>query len=185
MPDTLTSEVAFYSSNKILNLLKEGHSIVDVDVAYHESVARGFSGPALFAPVLDLNPLKAIIDPMTTALGLPIAGLKTLKSQGTMGFFFRVGKALYAVTARHILFPEDEGNNMYSYVSMFFSLEKMSTILTYTYKAGPKKEVVPMGPKAFTGFLKLIQDCIKTLENTVVILEVGSSINSEVRGWWL
>jgi hypothetical protein len=49
-------------------------------------VAKGFSGPELFAPISDLDPLKAVMDPVTTALGLPIAGLKTLKSQGTMGF---------------------------------------------------------------------------------------------------
>ena len=112
--------VTFHSSNDILDLLKE-HGNSDVDVAYRELVARGFSGPELFAPVSDLDPPKAAIDPVTTALGLPIAGLKTLKSQGTMGFYFRVGKGLYAVTARHVLFPEDEGNNLYSYVGTFFS----------------------------------------------------------------
>jgi len=120
LPDTLTGEVAFHSSNDILDLLKK-HGISDVDVAYRESVARGFSGPELFAPVSDLDPLKAVIDPVTTTLGLPIAGLKTLKSKGTMGFYFRVGKDHYAVTARHVLFPEDEGNNSYSYVGTFFS----------------------------------------------------------------
>ena len=121
MPDTLTGEEAFHSSNDILDLLKE-HGISDIDVAYRESVARGFfSGPELFAPVSDLDPLKAVIDPVTTALGLPIAGLRTLKKQGTMGFYFRVGKVLHAVTAHHVLFPEDEGNNPYSYVGMFVS----------------------------------------------------------------
>ncbi|GBE88767.1 hypothetical protein SCP_1401720 [Sparassis crispa] len=129
------------------------HGIFDVDVAYRESVARGFSGPELFAPVSDLDPLKAVIDPVTTALGLPIAGLKMLKSRGTMGFYFRVGKVLYAVTARHVLFPEDEGNNPYSYV------------------AGPKKKVVLMSTKAFTTFLISIQGHIGTLNNTVGVLE--------------
>jgi hypothetical protein len=120
LPDTLTGEVAFHSSNDILDLLK-AHGISDVEVAYRESVARGFSGPELFAPVSDYNPLKAVIDPVTTALSLPIAGLNTLNSHGTMGFYFRVDKDLYAVTARHVLFPEDEGNNPYSYVGTFFS----------------------------------------------------------------
>ncbi|KZT27242.1 hypothetical protein NEOLEDRAFT_1131288 [Neolentinus lepideus HHB14362 ss-1] len=40
-PNTLTGEVAFHSSNTILNLLKE-HGIYDVEVAYRESVARVF-----------------------------------------------------------------------------------------------------------------------------------------------
>ncbi|OAX31557.1 hypothetical protein K503DRAFT_74641 [Rhizopogon vinicolor AM-OR11-026] len=152
LPDTLTGEEAFHSSNDILNLLKE-HGIFDVDVAYRESVARGFSGPELFAPVSDLDPLKAIIDPVTTALGLPIAGLNKLHCQGTIGFYFRVGKVLCAVTARHVLFPEDKGNNPYSYI------------------AGPKREVVLMGTKAFTNFLISIQGHIGILNITVGILE--------------
>jgi hypothetical protein len=92
-------------------------------------VAIGFGGPELFAPVSDLDPLKAVIDPVTTALGLPIAGLKTLKSQGTMGFFFRVGKALYAVTARHVLYSENEGNDTCSYVGKFFSPRRWAHFL--------------------------------------------------------
>jgi hypothetical protein len=123
LPDTLTSEVAFHSSNDILGLLKE-HGIFDVEVAYRESVARAFSGPELFAPVSDFDPLKAIIDPVTTALGLPIAGLKSLENQGTMGFYFRAGEDLYAVTARHVLFREEEGNSSYMYTGTFFSLSR-------------------------------------------------------------
>ena len=82
---------------------------------------KGFSGPELFAPVLNSNPLKAVIDPVMTPLSLPIAGLKTLKSQGMIGFYFRAHRVLYAVTAHHVLFPEDEGNNPYAYIGMFIS----------------------------------------------------------------
>jgi len=114
LPDTLTGEVAFHSSNDLLDLLKK-HGISDIDVAYRESVVRDLSGPVLFAPAADLDPLKAVIDPVTTALSLPIAGLKTPHIQGTLGFYFNVDKTLYAVTARHILFPESEGNYSYSY----------------------------------------------------------------------
>jgi hypothetical protein len=121
LPDTLTGETVFHSSNDILGLL-EKHGISNIDVAYRESVAMTFGGPKgpeLFAPVSDQNPLKDIIDPVTTALSLPIAGLKTLQSQGTMGFYFRVGTDLYGVTARHVLFPDDEGNDPYTYAGMF------------------------------------------------------------------
>ncbi|KAF8901022.1 hypothetical protein CPB84DRAFT_1847006 [Gymnopilus junonius] len=143
--------VAFHSSNDILELLKE-HGIFDVDVAYRESAARALSGPELFAPVSHYDPLKAVIDPLTTALGLPIAGLKTLKRQGTMGFYFRVGKDLYAVTARHVLFPDSRGNHPYIYI------------------AGPKKKVVLMGTKAFTNFLISIE----VLEKQVTMLTARS-----------
>jgi hypothetical protein len=129
LPDTLTGEVAFHSSNDILDLLKE-HGISDVDVAYRESVARSFSDTELFAPVSNLDAFLPIIDPVTTALGLPIAGLKTLNKQGTMGFYFGVGEDLFAVTARNVLFSEDEGNNLYTHISMFFNPRKMSVILT-------------------------------------------------------
>lgn len=101
LPDSLTGKAAFHSSCEILDLLKK-HDVLDVDMAYRESVAQGFGGPELFAPVSDLDPLLAVIDSVTTSLGLPIAGLKTLQNQGTMGFYFRVGKDLYAVTARHV-----------------------------------------------------------------------------------
>ena len=120
LPNTLTGEVAFQSSNDILHYLK-GHGISDIDVAYRESVVRPLTGPELFAPVSDLHPLKDVIDPVTTALGLPIAGLKTPHMQGTLGFYFRVDKALYGVTARHVLFPEEEGNDSRSYVGTFVS----------------------------------------------------------------
>ncbi|KAF8344369.1 hypothetical protein F5887DRAFT_1134608 [Amanita rubescens] len=164
LPDTLTGEVAFHSSNDILDLLKE-HGISDVDVAYRESVVRSFSGPELFAPVSEFDPLKAVIGPVTTALGLPIAGLNMLETEGTMGFYFRVGKDRYAVTARHVLFPEDEGNNPYSYV------------------AGPKKEVVLMGTKTFTNFIVSIQRHINDMNITVKYLErVTASLTAKSEG---
>ena len=50
--------------------------------------------------------------------------MKSLKSQGTMGFYFRVGEDLYAVTARHVLFPDDEGNDPYTYIGTLFSLSR-------------------------------------------------------------
>lgn len=152
LPDTLTSEVAFHSSHDILRPLKR-HGISDIDVAYRESVVRPLTGPELLAPVSDLHPLKDATDPITTALGLPIGGLKTPHMQGTLGFYFRVNKALYGITARHVLFPVEEGNDSYSYV------------------AGPKKEVVLMGNKAFNDFLESIQGNIGTLNNTVSILQ--------------
>ncbi|KAG2075854.1 hypothetical protein BDR04DRAFT_1210431 [Suillus decipiens] len=152
LPDTLTGEVASKSSINILNLLRE-HGISDLNVVYHELVAKGSSGPELFTPISDLNPLKAIFNPVTTALGLPIAGLKMLYSQGTMGFYFKLGQDLYAITAHHVLFPENKGNNTYSYI------------------AGPKKQVILMGSKAFHNFLISIKGHISIMNSTVDILE--------------
>jgi len=120
LPDSTTGDAAFESSQDILQLLKQ-HDIDDIDVAYRESVARALTGPQLSAPVNDLHPLKDVTDWVTTALSLPIAGLKTLDMQGTLGFYFQVGDDLYGVTARHVLFPADQGNSSYTYVGTFVS----------------------------------------------------------------
>ena len=112
LPDSTTGDAAFDSSKDILQLLKK-HDIYDVDVAYRESTAQPLTGPVLYAPVDDLHPLKDVIDWVTTALSLPIAGLKTLHMQGTLGFYFQVGEDLYGVTARHVLFPAEQGNKPY------------------------------------------------------------------------
>ncbi|CAE6419968.1 unnamed protein product [Rhizoctonia solani] len=149
LPDSLTGEVAFESSNDILKLLKN-HNIHDIDVAYRESVAKPLSGVELFAPADDFDPLKDVIDPVTTALGLPIAGLRRLHMEGTLGFYFRVGDDLFGVTPRHVLFSEEDNSH-------------------YFYNGGPK-EVVLMGTDAFNGFLASIQTRISRSNITVTIL---------------
>lgn len=120
LPDSLSGEQAHHSSQAILALLEGEYSITDVDIAYRESTVKMFSGPELFAPVSDFDPLRNVIDSVTTALGLPIAGLKSLKRQGTLGFYFRVQETLYGVTARHVLFSEEEANDEYRYISCMF-----------------------------------------------------------------
>jgi hypothetical protein len=117
-PKTLTGAVAHESATEILGLLKK-FDIADVDVAYCESVVEFLSGPDLFAPVSELDPLKEVIDNLSTPLSLPIAGQRTTM-QGTLGFYFRVGDDLYAATARHSMFVVGD-NDEYNYVGMFFS----------------------------------------------------------------
>ncbi|KAI0041415.1 hypothetical protein FA95DRAFT_1501512 [Auriscalpium vulgare] len=154
LPDSTTSEAAFESSQDILQLLNQ-HDIRDVDVAYRESVAQPRTGPALLAPVNNYHLLKDVLDRVTTTLGLPIAGLKTPRTEGTLGFYFGVGEDLYGVTARHVLFPEDLGNTQ-------FRLH---------HSAGHRKEVILMGERGFDEFLAFIEDKIDTLKTAVTILE--------------
>lgn len=132
-PDSTNGDAAFDSAQGVLELLK-GYEISDIDIAYRESEARPLAGPILCAPVNNVHPLKSVIDWVTTALSLPIAGLKTRHMQGTLGFYFKIGEDLYGVTARHVLFPDTEGNDAYSYNTCTFvssvSFQKMSGILT-------------------------------------------------------
>lgn len=115
--DTTTGDVAFESSQDILDLLKQ-HDINDVEVAFRESEVRFLSGSPLLAPVEDNHPLKNVIHSVTTALGLPIAGENMPQTQGTFGFYFHIGEALYGVTARHVLFGLNQANEEYTYVSV-------------------------------------------------------------------
>ncbi len=128
MPNTTTAEQAYHSSRDILDLLVQ-HNINNVEVAYRESEVTFSGGPGLFAPVDDFDPLKAIVDSLSTALSMPIARLGT-DTQGELGFYFRVGEDLYAVTARHVLFENYEPNTEYNYVGACLSPCRMGHILT-------------------------------------------------------
>ncbi|KAH8980960.1 hypothetical protein EDB86DRAFT_3087553 [Lactarius hatsudake] len=151
LPDTLTGMVAHESATEILGLLKE-LGIASVDVAYRESVAKFLHAPGLFAPASDLDPLKDVIDNLSTPLSLPIAGRK-MPMQGTLCCYFRVGNNLYATTARHNVFPLKD-NKEYNY-----------------FESAPKMEVVVMGNPAFTNYLFSIQANIGTLNDVAVSLE--------------
>ena len=129
LPDITSGEAAFDSSQDILELLKQ-YKVDDLEVAYRESVVHPLAGSELFAPVDNDHHLKDVINWVTTSLSLPIAGLETLDVQGTLGFYFRVGDDLYGVTARHVLFPAEEGNNPYKHVGTFVSSLKISAVLT-------------------------------------------------------
>ncbi|CAE6482981.1 unnamed protein product [Rhizoctonia solani] len=152
-PDSTNGDTAFDSAQDISELLKT-YDIDDIDIAYRESEAQPLAGPILYAPVNNVHPLKSVIDWVTTALSLPIAGLKTRHIQGTLGFFFKIDEDLYGVTARHVLFPDTEGNDAYSYDT-----------------SAPKKNVVLMGNRAFDNLLVSIQALIGTLNNNVTVLE--------------
>lgn len=58
---------------------------------------------------------------LSTALNLSISGRETTM-EGILGFYFRVEKELYAVTARHVLFPLVGDNEEYVYEGVFFIL---------------------------------------------------------------
>ncbi len=75
-------------------------------------------GPALFLPVEDDNSLKDVVDNVSVALSIPIAGRKTTM-QGTLGPYFCVGVKLYAITVRHNVFVLNEDNDEYRYHGAF------------------------------------------------------------------
>lgn len=119
LPDSTNGDAAFDCAQGIINLLQQ-HDVNDLDIAFRESKAHFLASPVLYAPVNDFHPLKSVIDWVTTPLSLPIAGLKTRQLQGTLGFYFKIGEDLYGVTARHVIFPDTEGNETYRYSACTF-----------------------------------------------------------------
>ena len=167
VPNTLTAAIAFDVTKSIRAFLEE-LNVTDVDIAYRETVPNFSAGPALFPPVGILSNCKGFIDPLSVALSLPIAGLKTTM-QGTMGPYFHVGNTLYAITARHNLFLANEGNEEFTFNRMYpgppFSLNQFSD--AHSSASAPKMNVVLMSNAAFTGYLTLIQAHIGTLIETI------------------
>ncbi|CAE6389034.1 unnamed protein product [Rhizoctonia solani] len=154
LPDTLTGSVAHDSSKDIRVFLDSLH-VQNIDIAYRESLYQPLSGhgPALFPAVKDDGSLKDVIDNVSAALSLPIAGRKTTM-QGTLGPYFRVKDKLYAITARHNVFVLKGDNEEYHYRD-----------------SGPKKEVMVMGAPAFKNYLASIQAVIGTHIDAVARLE--------------
>ena len=119
LPDTLTGAVAHDSSQYIRAFLDSLH-VQNIDIAYRESLYKPLSGDglALFPPVEDGDSLKDIIDNVSVALSLPIAG-RTTTMQGTLGPYFHADGKLYAITVRHNVFVLNGDNDEYHYHGAF------------------------------------------------------------------
>ncbi|KAJ3769869.1 hypothetical protein FB446DRAFT_810223 [Lentinula raphanica] len=160
LPDSTNGDAAFNSAQDIINLLKQ-HDINDIDVAFRESVVQPLTQPIFYAPVHNFHPLKSVLDWLTTPLSLPIAGMNTRDMQGALGFYFKVGDDLYGVTARHVLFPDTESNELYRY----------DTTL-------PKKHVIFMGNRAFDDLLASIKRSIRNLNFSLDNLEESIKLST-------
>ncbi|KAJ7584687.1 hypothetical protein C8J56DRAFT_155297 [Mycena floridula] len=153
---SLTSAQAHESATDILGILNQ-QGITNIDVAFRESVAKLSRGPDLFAPLLDDEDLKDVIDDLSTALSLSIVGQQT-NIQGTLGFYFKVGAHLYAATVRHVTHNIDD-NRKYKYRS-----------------SAPKKKVFVLGKRAFANYLALILAKIDSLNSTIDYLVVRAEL---------
>lgn len=137
-PETLSAATAFNATKDIRAFLNE-LNVVDIDIAYRETLpGPGAAGRSLFAPV-DLGDHRTdFIDPVSVALSLPVAGLRTTM-QGTLGPFFHVGSTLYAITVRHNLFEAGTSNEEYSIhcafvVSLFTFNNNVQTLAVQTLR---------------------------------------------------
>ncbi|KAH8992943.1 hypothetical protein EDB92DRAFT_1985916 [Lactarius akahatsu] len=143
-PESLSGEDAHTSATGCLDLLKE-FGITDVEVEFRESIYTPLAGPNLVKPASDLDPDVDVRGPLTPALGLSIAAQATPHAEGTGGIYLAEGgksKKVFLITARHVLFPPDDGPNV-NYVRPNTS--------------APCRNVLLLGTRAFDDFLDSIR----------------------------
>ncbi|KDQ16285.1 hypothetical protein BOTBODRAFT_64903 [Botryobasidium botryosum FD-172 SS1] len=104
-PESLSGADARIAAHGCLALLKE-FRITNVEVELRESICTRSVGssPKLLKPVYDLQSTADVRGPLTAAFGLRIAGEDTPWAEGTGG------NKVFLITARHIVFPLEEGN---------------------------------------------------------------------------
>ncbi|KAG8952880.1 hypothetical protein FRC04_003329 [Tulasnella sp. 424] len=143
-PETLCAEDARTAANGCLDLLKE-FDITDIEVEYRESIYTRSAGPNLLTPVSYLHPTVDVRGPLTPALGLSIAAQATPHAAGTGGLYLAEGgdsKKVLLVTARHVLFPPNEGPNV-GYA--------------HTDTSARRRKVLLLGTKAFENLVGSIK----------------------------
>ncbi|KAF8970664.1 hypothetical protein BDZ97DRAFT_55681 [Flammula alnicola] len=143
-PETLFGEDAHTAAYGCLDLL-EKFGITDVEVEFRESIYTRSAGPNLLKPVSDLHPTVDVRGPLTPALGLFIAAQATPHVEGTGGLYLAEGgdsKKVLLVTARHVLFPPNEGPNL---------------DYTRTNTSTRRRNILLLGTEAFDNLAKSIK----------------------------
>jgi hypothetical protein len=144
-PDTLLGEDARISAKGCQDLLKE-FDVTDIEVEYRESIYTRSAGPNFLKPVSDLHPTVDVRGPLTPVLGLSIAAQATPHISGTGGLYLAEGgnnEKILLVTARHVLFPPNNGPNV-----------------DYTHTnstSAPRRNVLLLGTRAFDNIVKSIK----------------------------
>jgi hypothetical protein len=144
MPHSLSDEDAHTAAIGCQELL-ESYKITDVEVEFRESIFARSASPKLLKYVSFKyplpNPSPGVRGPLTPALGLRIAAQATPYAEGTGALYISEGHnrdKVYILSARHVVFPPDAGNNeLYNHI-----------------RWEPRRKVLLLGPKAFQALLK-------------------------------
>ena len=142
-PETLSTREAYSSANSCLDLLNS-FEITDVEVEYRESIYTRLANPNFLEPVSSIDPTADIRGPLTPVLGLSIAAQTTPYVEGTGGLYLAEGGESMnnlLITARHVLFPPDQG------INVEYPHANTST----------RRKVLILGTKAFENLVKSIK----------------------------
>ncbi|KAF9509974.1 hypothetical protein BS47DRAFT_1410215 [Hydnum rufescens UP504] len=160
-PETLFGESARAAAYSCRDLL-EKFGITDVEVEFRESIYTRLAGPSLLKPVSDIDPTADVCSPLTPALGPYIAAQATPHTEGTGGFYLAEGgnsKKVLLVTARHVLFPQNEGPNI---------------DYAWTNTSAPRRNVLLLGTQAFNNLIESIK--IKTRGHGLMAVHYNQEI---------
>ncbi|KAF8994472.1 hypothetical protein BDQ17DRAFT_1366847 [Cyathus striatus] len=145
IPGSLSRELAKEAARVCKNILIS-FDIDGFEIQFRESFFRRYIGPRLidFQDSIPGEKLTAgITNPITTALGLPIASRQHRHAEGTGGLYLSAGgssEAVYVLTARHVVLPFDDFYNKPYYRRV----------------KSERSEVMLLGPDAFQGLLKSV-----------------------------
>ncbi|KAF8992692.1 hypothetical protein BDQ17DRAFT_1332153 [Cyathus striatus] len=144
-PGSLPPELAQEAVCACQNIL-QSFDIDGVEIAFRESLFRRYSRKLLDYIPSD-NPISSFCGPLTAALGLPIASVQYTGSEGTGGIYLSAGNDIYLLTARHVVLPPEEVDN-----------------ILYDQKQSSQDVQVRLpSPAAFDSMVQSISDKINTL----------------------
>src|SRR3984957_7601889 len=170
-PGQVTGAQAAVAAEGIREILLV-NAVEGIDIEFRESmVERAVSTQPLLEHPADEDAVRRVANPLTMALGIPVAGYDTPDLQGTMGPLFTWHSELYAITARHVLLGTNE------------------TATFTAHSHAPERKVVVMGHRRWERFVGTIElavvmehqaaeihrKSIKRYEDLAQILEEGTS----------
>ena len=162
MPETLSHKDAKAAAVRCKEILAE-YEIVDVEIAFRESVFTRSAGPQLLDHLPPFNPTADVRSPFTPALGLQIAPKTFPYFEGTGCLYICEGgksDRIFLLTARHVVIPPSKySNDLYHH--------KDSSM--------PRHEVVHLGIEAYQNALDAIR--VKISGETTMINYYKGEIN--------
>jgi hypothetical protein len=154
MPRTLSRDHAEAAAARCKEILAR-YEIMDVEIAFRESVFTRFTGPRLFNHVPLVHPTADVQGQFTPALGLQIARKSFSYIEGTGCLYLRESgdsDRVFLLTARHVALPPSKhANNLYH--------RKNNSV--------PRLDVIHLGSKAYQTALEAITD--KVDHETIMI----------------
>jgi hypothetical protein len=147
IPGTLSPDDAKDAAVACKEILLE-YKIIDVEIAFRESIFTRFAGPQLLDHVPSFDPTADVYGPFTPALGLQIAPKAFPYFEGTGCLYLCEGGGsdrVFLLSTRHVVLPPSE------YPHKLYNRNNNSI---------PRREIIHLGSRAFQKVLEAIMDKI-------------------------